>query len=105
MRLFLFYISINLILSEKSLTISVQEKKLLNIDEGGILSLKVKTSFDVEEDIIFSYNNNICYNFDYTTFGYDVYDEDPLPKILAGTKAGSEIKFNCSSLFIMKMLL
>ena len=94
LRLFFLYICINSIISEQILTISVGEKKMMNIDIGP-LPLIVKPSEDVNEDIEFQCNGNIRYDFYYTNNGIDVGDENPLPKIPAGTKAGTEIKFNC----------
>ena len=43
----------------------------------------------------FTWNSNVRYNFWNTTYGFDIYDEEILPKIPAGTKAETEIKFNC----------
>jgi hypothetical protein len=77
------------------MTISVGEKKMMNLDINGPLPLIVKPSEDINEDIEFQCNGNIFYDFYYTTTGIDVGDENPLPKIPAGTKAGTEIKFNC----------
>ena len=91
LRIFLLYIALSFIASEQILTISVGEKRVMNADAGGLFPLIVKPSEDVNEDIIFTCNSNIRYNFYYTTFGYDVFDENPSPKIPAGT----EIKFNC----------
>ena len=67
----------------------------MNADAGGLIPLIVKPSEDVNDEIEFKCNSNICYNFHNTTFGYDVSDEKILPKIPAGTKAGTGIKFNC----------
>ena len=67
----------------------------MNSDIGGKIPLIVKPSEDVNEEIEFTCNSNIRYNFWNTTYGVDVDDEEILPKIPAGTKAGTEIKFNC----------
>ena len=90
LRLFFLYISINSIISEQIMTISVGEKKMMNLDINGPLPLIVKPSEDINEDIEFQCNGNIRYDFYYTTNGIDVGDENPLPKIPAGTKAGTK---------------
>ena len=95
LRIFLLFIVLSFTASEQILTISAGEKRVMNADKGGLIPLIVQPSEDVNEDIIFTCNSNIFYNFYYTTFGYDVKDENPSPKIPAGTKAGTEIKFNC----------
>ena len=94
-KLLLIYLIISYISSEQILTIYPQEKRVMNAGEGGKIPLIVKPSEDVNEDIEFTCNGNIRYNFWNTTFGYDVLDLIILPKIPAGTKAGTEIKFNC----------
>jgi hypothetical protein len=67
----------------------------MNSDIGGKIPLIVKPSEEVNEEIEFTCNSNVRYNFWNTTYGVDVYDEEILPKIPAGTKAGTDIKFNC----------
>jgi hypothetical protein len=94
-KLLLFYITLNFVASEQILTIYPQEKRVMNSDRGGKIPLIVKPSEDVNEEIEFTCNSNIRYNFWNTTYGEDVFDEEILPKIPAGTKAGTEIKFNC----------
>lgn len=95
-KLLLLFITITYISSEQILTISVQEKRLMNTNENGKLPLIVKPSEDVSEDIELACNGNIRY---YPEEGsestYDLGDETTLPIIPAGTKAGTEIKFNC----------
>ena len=58
----------------------------MNTDAGGLIPLIVKPSEDVNEDIIFTCNSNICYNFYYTTSGYDVNDENLHQKFQLGQK-------------------
>lgn len=94
-KLLLLLLTINYIASEQILTIYPQEKRVINSDAGGKIPLIVKPSEDVNEEIEFTCNSNICYTFWGSTSEYDVYDEEILPKIPAGTKAGTEIKFNC----------
>ena len=50
----------------------------MNAGEGGLIPLIVQPSFDVNEDIEFTCNSNIRYNYPNTTFGYDVDDEIPI---------------------------
>jgi hypothetical protein len=94
-KLLLLSLTINYITSEQILTIYPQKKRVMNSDEGGKIPLIVKPSEDVNEEIEFTCNSNICYTFWGSTSEYDVFDEEILPKIPAGTKAGTEIKFNC----------
>ena len=85
----------NYIFSEKILRINFQEKRIMNIDEGGLIPLKVTPSFDVYKDIEFDCNSNIWLKFTYSQNCYDIKSKDSFPKIPAGTKKGTEIKFNC----------
>ena len=93
-RILLFCIFFNIVFSELNLVFSVQEKIMGNAQEGDLLPLIVKPTEDVNEDITIKCNGNIRYR---KSDGHnpDLGDESPIPKIPAGTKAGTEIKFNC----------
>ena len=99
-KLILFFIFYNAIYSETNLIFSVQEKIMENVyQDGALLPLIVKPQEDVTEDIEIKCNGNIRY---LTSDGHypDLQDEETLTKIEAGTKAGSEIKFNCIINFV-----
>ena len=93
-KIFIFFLSYYLIFSEQILVFSVQEKIMQNSVEGDLLPLIVTPKEDVNEDITIQCNGNIRYR---TSDGGwpDLGDVDPKPKIPSGTKAGTEIKFNC----------
>lgn len=98
-KLILFFAFFNTICSETNLIFSVQEKIMENVYENGaLLPLIVKPQEDVTDDIEIKCNGNIRY---VTSDGHypDLSDEEILTKIEAGTKAGSEIKFNCIIVF------
>ena len=92
LKLFLFCLTINYIVSEQILTISVQEKKLMNADEGDLMPLIVKPSEDVNEEIIFKCNGNIRFTYYSTGSCYDTLDEKILPKNSSRNKSRNRNK-------------
>ncbi len=93
-KLLLFLVICNQILSETKFIISVQEKIRPNAVVGDLIPLIVKSTVDVSEEIEIQCNGNIRYRLpDDNTV--DLGDVTPKKKIPAGTKAGTIIKFNC----------
>ena len=93
-KLLLFLIICNQILSDPKFIISVQEKIRPNAVEGDLFPLIVKPTVDVSEETEIQCNGNIRYRKP-DNHNPDLRDVDPKTKIPAGTKAGAIIKFNC----------
>ena len=93
-KLLIFLVIYNQILSDPKFILSVQEKIRPNAEVGDLFPLIVKPTVDVAEETEIVCNGNIRYRTrdDYNP---DLDDVSPKTKISVGTKAGTIIKFNC----------
>ena len=93
-KLLLFLVICNQILSDRMFIISVQEKIRPNAVRDDLLPLIIKPTVDVTEETEIQCNGNIRYRLP-DNHNPDLNDVNPKTKIPAGTKAGTIIKFNC----------
>ena len=93
-KLLLFLVICNQILSDTKFIISVPEKIRPNSAVGDLFPLIVKPTVDVTEETEIQCNGNIRYRTP-DNHNPDLNDVNPKTKIPAGTKAGTIIKFNC----------
>ena len=100
-KLLLFFVICNQILSETKFIFSVPEKIRPNSAVGDLFPLIVKPTVDVTEETEIQCNGNIRYRTP-DNDNPDLIDVETKTKIPAGTKAGTIIKFNCVVAFEIK---